>query len=155
MRIKSLLGVVCCLASAGSCLAATVQPIQGTLYVGHGQGWQPTTVPVEANVGDTVMVAPGGVATIVYPDGCRFGVQPGTVATITSSSPCVNQFAPTDAVALDNTPNNYALEFGGAALLGAAGLGTGLYAMSQKKSTTTVFASPCGSTISNPCFVSP
>jgi len=154
MRIKSLLGVVCCLASAGSCLAATVQPIQGTLYVGHGQGWQPTTVPVEANVGDTVMVAPGGVATIVYPDGCRFGVQPGTVATITSSSPCVNQFAPTDAVALDTTPN-YGLAIGGAALLGAAGVGVGTYAMTQNKSSTTVYASPCGSTASSPCFVSP
>jgi len=152
MRTKLLLGALYCLLTASPCFAATVQPIQGTLYISRGQGWQPVSGPTEANVGEAVMVEPGGLAAIVYPDGCKFGVQPGAITTIRSTSPCLNPFTgKQDATASD--PPDSALAVTGAALLGAAGLGVGIYALTQHNSNTTVSPMNCG-TISNPCWES-
>jgi hypothetical protein len=36
------------------------------------------------------MVAPGGTATVVYDDGCKVAVQPGSVTTIAPLSPCAS-----------------------------------------------------------------
>jgi hypothetical protein len=55
------------LLASSSCLAATVEPIQGNLYISTGQGFQPVNGRIDTNVGDTVMVAPGGTAVAVYP----------------------------------------------------------------------------------------
>jgi hypothetical protein len=70
--------------------AATIEPGQGDLSVNQGQGFKPVNSRVDANVGDSVMVGPGGGATIVYDDGCKVDVQPGAVATISSLSPCAS-----------------------------------------------------------------
>jgi len=70
--------------------AATIEPGQGALSVNQGQGFQPINSRVDANVGDSVMVGPGGTATVVYDDGCKVDVQPGAVATIAPLSPCAS-----------------------------------------------------------------
>lgn len=70
--------------------AATVEPGQGNLTINQGQGFQPINSRVDANVGDSVMVAPGGSATVVYDDGCKVDVQPGAVTTIAPISPCAS-----------------------------------------------------------------
>jgi len=70
--------------------AATVEPGQGNLSVNQGQGFQPINSRIDANVGDSVMVAPGGAATVVYDDGCKVDVQPGAVTTIAPVSPCAS-----------------------------------------------------------------
>ena len=74
----------------GSAWAATVQPGQGNLSVNQGQGFRPINSRVDANVGDSVMVDPGGAATVVYDDGCVVNVEPGTVTMIAPLSPCTS-----------------------------------------------------------------
>jgi hypothetical protein len=70
--------------------AATIEPGQGDLSINHGQGFKPINSRVDANVGDSVMVGPGGTATVVYDDGCKVNVQPGAVTTIAPLSPCAS-----------------------------------------------------------------
>jgi hypothetical protein len=105
-----VIGCAFVLASAAG--AATIEPVQGNLSLNQGQGFQPVNSRVNANVGDTVMVGPGGAAAVTYPDGCKVQVQPGTVTSIAPLSPCAS-----GSLADDNN-NLY--------LLGAAAVGFGL-----------------------------
>jgi hypothetical protein len=70
--------------------AATLEPGYGDLTINQGQGFKPINSRVDANVGDSVMVGPGGTATVVYDDGCKVNVQPGAVTTIAPLSPCAS-----------------------------------------------------------------
>ncbi|HEX4408294.1 MAG TPA: hypothetical protein VH206_05945 [Xanthobacteraceae bacterium] len=113
------------------CRAATLDPGgQGNLYLSRGQGYQPVNARVDANVGDQIMVSPGSVGMVTYPDGCQFAVQPGQVLTITSVSPCANPFLNEGANSGSNTA--FALEVAGI-VLGAAGIGVGVYAITNNK----------------------
>jgi hypothetical protein len=69
---------------------ALVIPLQGDLSVNQGQGFQRVDSRVQANVGDSLMVAPGGSASLVYPDGCQVTIQPGSVVSIAPLSPCAS-----------------------------------------------------------------
>lgn len=75
---------------ASQCWAATVVPAQGDLSINQGQGFAPIKSRTNANVGDSVMVGPGGAANFVYDDGCKVDVQPGSVATVAPLSPCAS-----------------------------------------------------------------
>lgn len=86
----SALAFGCALLLSSSTWAATIEPGQGTLSINQGQGFQPINNRVDGNVGDSVMVSPGGAATVVYGDGCRVDVQPGVVTTIAPLSPCAS-----------------------------------------------------------------
>ena len=149
----------CILASVilltSSSFAATVDPAQGTLYISTGQGFQTVGERIDAKVGDTFMVSPGGVAMVTYPDGCRVAIQPGQVTTITSASPCRNPYPPNNNNQAVADPPDYTIPLIGAAALGAAGVGLGIYAITQnhQSSNTTVNAMNCGS-IGNPCWIS-
>jgi len=91
LRVRPLLRALCAgclLLIAVPCLAATVEPVQGNVYVSHGQGFAQIKGRVEGKAGDSVMVDPGGSAVIVYADKCKVTVQPGAIATIAPSSPC-------------------------------------------------------------------
>jgi hypothetical protein len=105
-----VIGCAFVLASAAG--AATIEPVQGNLSLNQGQGFQPVNSRVNANVGDTVMVGPGGAAAVTYPDGCKVPVQPGTVTSIAPLSPCAS------GSRADDNNNLY--------LLGAAAVGFGL-----------------------------
>jgi len=138
----------------GPCLAAIVEPVQGNVYVSHGQGFAPIKSHVQAKAGDSVMVDPGGSAVIVYGDHCKVSVQPGTIATIASSSPCKpcpppNAQQNCTASSPCNEPCGYlsgvqetglssTMVIGGIA--GAAGLGFGINALFVK--STSHSASP-------------
>jgi hypothetical protein len=113
----SLIG--CSLFLVNASLAATIEPVQGNLSLNQGQGFQPVNSRVDANVGDTVVVAPGGAAAVTYPDGCKVSVQPGAVTTIAPLSPCAS-----GSRADDNNSNSNGLYFlGVAAGFGLAGFG--------------------------------
>lgn len=75
---------------SSSSWAATIEPGQGSLTINQGSGFQPVNTKVDANIGDSVMVGPGGTATVVYDDGCKIAVQPGAVTTIAPISPCAS-----------------------------------------------------------------
>jgi hypothetical protein len=111
----SLIGGSLFLVSAS--LAATIDPVQGNLQLNRGQGFQPVNSRVDANVGDTVVVGPGGAAAITYSDGCKVSVQPGAVTTIAPLSPCAS-----GSMADDNNSNGLYF-LGVAAGFGLAGFG--------------------------------
>jgi hypothetical protein len=111
----SLIGGSLFLVSAS--LAATIDPVQGNLQLNRGQGFQPVNSRIDANVGDTVVVGPGGAAAVTYSDGCKVSVQPGAVTTIAPLSPCAS-----GSMADDNNSNGLYF-LGVAAGFGLAGFG--------------------------------
>lgn len=114
--------------------AATVQPGQGSLTINQGQGFEPVNSRIDAGVGDSVMVAPGGSATVVYDDGCKVTVQPDAVTTIAPISPCAS-----GSYAQDSSNWTGALIMGAAA---GAALGLGIYEASQSPNGSGAPASP-------------
>jgi hypothetical protein len=79
---------------------AALEPIQGDLLINHGKGFEKVLASkIEAKVGDSVMVSPGGIAKVTYADGCQANVTPGAVMTITKLSPCAS-----GSLAADLTP---------------------------------------------------
>lgn len=135
MGTKSLVSAFCwAMLLSSSTWAATIQPGQGSLTINQGQGFQPVNSRVDANVGDSVMVAPGGAATVVYDDGCKVDVQPGSVTTVAPISPCAS-----GSYAANNDPDWGAIAMG----VGVLGLvGAGIYAASHNPSTNGTPASP-------------
>src|ERR1700722_4633379 len=128
MGTKTLFGAFCwAIILSNSTWAATLQPGAGQLSVNQGQGFQPVNSRVDANAGDSVMVSPGGSATVVYDDGCKVDVQPGAVATIAPLSPCASgSYA-------DDSNTDY-LAYGMLAVaLGA--IGGGIYAATNNANT--------------------
>jgi hypothetical protein len=107
--------------------SATVQPGQGDLSVNQGQGFQRVDSRVNANVGDSVMVGPGGSASLVYPDGCQVAVQPGSVVTIAPLSPCAS-----GSLAADNDLLGAAVAAG----LFLGGVGAGIVGIGTAKGTS-------------------
>jgi hypothetical protein len=75
-----------CLGAPAS--AATLESIAGQVSINRGNGFQRVMGAVEANVGDAIMVGPGGRARVVYGDGCPVNVDPGSVVRIEAQSPC-------------------------------------------------------------------
>jgi hypothetical protein len=63
--------------------AATVQVVKGDVSVRQDEGgFRHINGAMEVYTGNQVMVAPGGLAKIVYPDGCVTQVGPGGVASV-------------------------------------------------------------------------
>jgi hypothetical protein len=134
MATKSFISAFCwAMLLSSSTWAASLQPGEGQVTVNQGQGFQQVNSRVDANVGDSVMVSPGGSATLVYDDGCKVTVQPGAVATIAPISPCAS-----GSYADDNT--DWAPIIMGVVVLGA--IGGGIYAATNNPNTNGTPASP-------------
>lgn len=89
MRITASIALVLGIFFSAPSLAATVEPIRGRTSINQGDGtFHPVTGRLEAIIGDAVMVSPGGMARILYGDGCVVDVHPGAVVTITGQPPC-------------------------------------------------------------------
>ncbi len=89
-RFVSALSIGCAVLMATPSWAAIVEPGYGDLTINQGHGFKAVTGRAQANVGDSVIVGPGGAAAVVYDDGCKVDVQPGSVATIAPLSPCAS-----------------------------------------------------------------
>lgn len=127
--------------------AAMIEPGLGDLTVNEGHGFKPVASRTAANVGDSVMVGPGGSATITYEDGCKVDVRPGAVMTIAPLSPCASgsnaQNYSNCPIGSDGRPHcdddwGWAI---GAGLL-AIGLGIGIYEATKKNGATQTPSSP-------------
>lgn len=130
--MKSGFGIFCCaLLLSSSAWAASVEPGQGPLTVNQGQGFRPVDNRVDANVGDSIMVGPGGSATVVYDDGCTVDVQPGTVTTVAPLSPCAS-----GSYAQGNNNDNTGAEVGAAIVVGGVA-GTLIYEGTKSTSHST------------------
>jgi hypothetical protein len=68
----------------------TLEPIKGDVWINHGKGFVKVSEQIEAKVGDSVMVSPGGFAKVTYADKCEAKVKPGAVMTIAPLSPCAS-----------------------------------------------------------------
>jgi hypothetical protein len=130
------------LVSVTPCLAALIEPVQGNCYISHGQGFQPVKGEIDAGPGDTVMVSAGGMAEIVYSEGCKVEVVPGAVTTIAAASPC----GPPSQQVVAPPPPDDGWAIGTTAALAAAGLGVAIYAVENKTSGNC----GCGSTPASP-----
>lgn len=126
----------CAMLVGSSSWAATIEPGQGDLSVNQGKGYQPINSRVDACVGDTVMVGPGGAATVVYDDGCKVDIQPGSVTTIAPLSPCAS-----GSYAQDNKDNGYGPYIMGGVVIGV-GVLAGIAASNSNKSNSSAPASP-------------
>jgi hypothetical protein len=69
--------------------AAVIEGIQGKVSLNSGSGFRGITGNGSARPGDRVFASPGGSAEIVYEDGCRVRVEPGTVVKVYAKSPCI------------------------------------------------------------------
>jgi hypothetical protein len=83
-------GAVFCGTASWAATGATLEPVQGDLWINHGQGFAKVDSRIEAKVGDSIMVNPGGHAKLTYSDGCEADVKPGAVTTIAPLSPCAS-----------------------------------------------------------------
>jgi len=116
--------------------AATLRSVSGQVLINRGTGYKPVTTGAEAKTGDVVMARPGASAQLVYADGCKTAVSPGSVVTIGAESPCAGAYA---QVGPQTDWRPYLIA---GAALAAAGGGTYLIVRSQKKSTPFVAAGP-------------
>jgi hypothetical protein len=136
------LSIGCAVLVASPSWAATIEPGSGELTINQGQGFKPVTSHSNANVGDSVMVGPGGSATVVYDDGCRATVKPGAVVTITPLSPCASGSNAADmGVPPPVVPAQPYVEDSGWAgvavgVLAAGALGVGIWRASEGNGTT-------------------
>jgi hypothetical protein len=144
----SAVAVGCAMLVASPSWAAVIEPGLGDLTINQGQGFKPVNSRANANVGDSVMVGPGGSATITYEDGCKVDVRPGAVMTIAPLSPCASgsnaQNYNNCTIGPDGRPqcgDDWGWAIG--ALLVAGGLGIAAWRASEGNGTTTaVGASP-------------
>jgi hypothetical protein len=90
-RIIMVLFAAVSVSSAAS--AATLQPMQGSVLINRGAGYQSVTQQIVASVGDAVMVGKDGSAQLVYNDQCSVNVKPGSVVTVAAVPPCHNEAA--------------------------------------------------------------
>jgi hypothetical protein len=151
-RLFSALAIGCAVLVASPSWAAMIEPGTGDLTLNQGQGFKPVERRAAANVGDSVMVGPGGSATLVYDDGCKVSVRPGAVATIAPLSPCASGsnaadmgLPPAPAVQPAYAPQSNWWEAAlGVALFGT-GIGIAIYEATKHKGTTTAVecASKC------------
>lgn len=134
----SAVAVGCAVLVASPSWAAVLEPGTGDLTINQGQGFKPVTSSATANVGDSVMVGPGGSATIVYEDGCKVNVRPGAVTTIAPLSPCAsgsNAQDPNCPPGRDCGPDWVGVTIG--AVLAGVGFGVAAYEASKSNGTTT------------------
>lgn len=88
MRLFGALSTALCAAIACSpVLAATVQPVSGTVSVNTGSGYTRISGPVQVKEGDRVLVSPGGSVQIVY-DGCTINVTAGASYVVKPATIC-------------------------------------------------------------------
>jgi hypothetical protein len=77
-----LLALAAWMALCAPAMATTLQVVKGVASVKQGDGFRQVKGTAEVYNGNQVMVAPGGLARIIYPDGCTVQVGPGGIATV-------------------------------------------------------------------------
>jgi hypothetical protein len=117
----ALVGFVGGLSPTGPAFAATVQVLSGQVLINRGQGYHMVQGATEAGPGDTVVVNPGGVAQIVYSNGCTIKVLPQSVVAIAPQSPCQAEQPPPEPPPPDGQAiSTTTLVVGGVAIAGGA-----------------------------------
>ena len=61
--------------------------VEGTVFVNHGDGFQPASTGTALSSGDRVRVGSSGAVNIVYENGCSTRVGPSQVAVVLATPP--------------------------------------------------------------------
>ena len=107
--------------------AATLDEIEGMVFVNRGNGYEPVANGTQVQPGDSVVANPGGRGQIVYDDGCTDIVEEGRVVLVTERSRCDPQSLLVQKM-LEPHRNDwgpYALY--GVGIAGAVGLGIAVF----------------------------
>lgn len=93
---------IAALLASGFARAASLEDVQGDVWVGHEKGFTVVRGPEVLSPGDKVKVASKSFARIVYPDGCTVNLRGNSLSTIAKHSPCSFR-AQTGGVDQDNS----------------------------------------------------
>jgi hypothetical protein len=85
--LRVLVTSVCCLALLGPASAAILEDVSGKVLLNSGNGYKGTSTGAFVQAGDRVLNSTGS-AVIVYDDGCKVRVKPGTIATVKQNVTC-------------------------------------------------------------------
>jgi hypothetical protein len=101
LRPSIIVSVVFSLVLTSGVSAATVTSVSGGVSLNRGSGFTRISSGTSASPGDLVMAGPSGHAVIVYADGCREKVEPGSVVTVADfASPCKTGYFTDDGLLL-------------------------------------------------------
>jgi hypothetical protein len=130
-RLRVCVSVFACLVLSAEVSAATVTSLSGHVSINRGSGFTRLSTDTSAKPGNRIMVGPSGSAEIVYDDGCRENVNPGSVVTVAQTSPCQRANANVHSGSLKDGPAPQAAVSYDHLLLGAAvvagGVGAAIY----------------------------
>jgi hypothetical protein len=136
--LNYLIVVSAALALNAPAFAASVTAIEGgDIQVNTGSGFHRISGSAQVAPGGSVMAGPGGKGEILYSDGCRTPVSPGSISVVAPVSPCAQGQAIGGYPYQDNTWYYVS----GAALVGA-GIGIGYAIWGNQHNTTFVPVSP-------------
>jgi hypothetical protein len=88
LRPSIFVFVVCSLVLTSGVSAATVTSVSGKVSINRGSGFAQISSGTSASAGNLVMAGPSGHAVIIYDNGCREEVEPGSVVTVAETPPC-------------------------------------------------------------------
>jgi len=129
------LAMAFCIIAGNFAQAATLEGSSG-LRVNQGQGYIAAN-GANLKVGDTVRADAKSAGYLVYPDGCRVKVAPGSVSTVRANSPCSFK------AQVGGDEGGFGTEWIVGGLLGAGVIGGSIYAAtSGGKNSSTPFIFP-------------
>jgi hypothetical protein len=109
-----------------SAIAAVLDSVQGIVQVNSGAGFRKVAAAAQVAPGTSIMADPGASAQIVYSDGCRIPVRPGSVAVVAPISPCAQgQAAPSQG---PQTQENTIYDLLAAGVVIGGSVGAGVWA---------------------------
>jgi hypothetical protein len=134
MRSVSLLprvgvAVALCFVLTSGASAATVTAVSGKVSINRGDGFVQISNGTSVKPGDRVMVGLAGMAEIVYENGCRQKVEPGSLITVADSLSCKTTTQDSGWVTQtteEQKTNIWPYVLGGAAVGGIAALAVSL-----------------------------
>jgi hypothetical protein len=88
VRLCAFVAVAFCFVLTSAVSAATVIAVTGKVSINRGDGFAQISSATSAKPGDRVMAGFGGTAEIVYDNGCRQQVEPGSLITVVETPPC-------------------------------------------------------------------
>lgn len=79
---------VAALLASGSAQAASLEDVQGDVWVGRDNGFTPIRGSGDLSPGDKIKIGSKSFARIVYPDGCKVNLRASSLSTVAKHSPC-------------------------------------------------------------------
>ncbi len=79
---------IAALLANGAAHAASLEDVQGDVWVDREKGFTAVPGPADVSPGDKVKIGSKSLARIVYPDGCKVALRANSLTTVGEYSPC-------------------------------------------------------------------